>query len=173
DGISESLINNLSQLPGVKVIARSSSFKYKGKEIDAQEVAHALGVEAVLTGRVMQHGDTLAVSIELVNGRDNTQIWGEQYDRKLSDLLYVQQEIAREVSEKLRLRLTGEEQTRVARRYTENAEAYELYLKGKHFANKTTEADLKRSIDYFQQAIDRDPNYGLAYTGIAWNYGLL
>ncbi|HEY6118514.1 MAG TPA: protein kinase [Pyrinomonadaceae bacterium] len=173
DGISESLINNLSQLPGVKVIARSSSFKYKGKEIDTQEVARALGVEALVMGRIVQRGDTLAISIELVNARENTHLWGEEYDRKLSDLLSVQQDISREVSEKLRLRLTGEDQKRLAKRDTENADAYELYLKGRHFLNKPTEADIRKSIDYFQQAIDRDPNYASAYVGIAQAYGLL
>ncbi|MEP6706716.1 MAG: protein kinase [Pyrinomonadaceae bacterium] len=170
DGISESLINSLSQLPGVKVIAKSSSFRYKGKEVDAQEVARALGVEAVLTGRVVQRGDALAISIELVDARDNTHLWGEQYNRKLSDLLFVQQEISREVAEKLRLRLTGEEQQRVTRRYTENTEAYELYLKGRYFASKPTEADFKKSIEYFQQAVEKDPNYALAYVGLGRSY---
>jgi TolB-like protein/Tfp pilus assembly protein PilF len=173
DGISESLINSLSQLPGVKVIAKSSSFRYKGKQVDPQEVARALGVEAVLTGSVAQRGDALAISIELVNARDNTHVWGEQYNRKLSDLLFVQQEISREVSEKLRLRLTGEEQQRVTRRYTENTEAYELYLKGRYFASKPTEADLKKGIEYYQQAIEKDPNYALAYVGLGRSYHAL
>jgi len=170
DGISESLINSLSQLPGVKVIARSSSFKYKGKEVDPREVGRSLGVESVLAGRVMQRGDTLAISIELVDARDNTHVWGEQYERKLSDLPTVQQEISREVSEKLRLKLTGEERERLAKRHTTDAAAYELYLKGQYFLNKHTEADLKKGIEYFQQAIERDPSYALAYAGIGDAY---
>lgn len=166
DGISESLINSLSQLPHVKVIARSSSFKYKGKEFDPQEVARTLGVEAILTGRVLQRGDHLLISVELMNARDKTQVWGEQYNRKLTDILVVQQEISREVSEKLRLKLTSDEQRRISKPYTESAEAYELYLKGRYFYGKSTEEGLKKAIEYYQQAIDKDPNYALAYVGM-------
>ena len=163
DGISESLINSLSQLPGVKVIARSSSFQYKGKNANPQEVARALGVEAILTGRVLERGDNLLISVELVNARDRTQMWGEQYNRKLTDILVVQQEISREVSEKLRLKLTGAEQQRITKPYTESAEAYELFLKGRYSHGKSTEEGLKKAIEYYQQAINKDPNYALAY----------
>ena len=136
DGISESLINSLSQLPGVKVIARSSSFQYKGKEVDPQEVARALGVEAILTGRVLQRGDDLLISVELVNARDKTQMWGEQYNRRATDLQAVQAEIARTISEKLRLRLTGAQEQRITKRATENPQAYELYLTGLFYQRK-------------------------------------
>jgi TolB-like protein/DNA-binding winged helix-turn-helix (wHTH) protein/Flp pilus assembly protein TadD len=166
DGISESLINSLSQLPGLKVIARSSSFQYKGKEVDIQDVAQALGVEAVLTGRVLQRGDSLVVSVELVDARDKTQIWGEQYDRGMSDLLAIQREIAREITEKLKPRVSGEEKG-LAKHYTESNEAYQLYLKGRFYWNKRTEEALKRSIEYFNQAIEKDPSFALAYAGLA------
>jgi TolB-like protein/DNA-binding winged helix-turn-helix (wHTH) protein/Flp pilus assembly protein TadD len=166
DGISDSLINSLSQLPGLKVIARSSSFKYKGKEVDVQEVAQALGVEAVLTGRVLQRGDGLIISVELVDARDKTQMWGEQYDRKMSDLLATQREIAREIVEKLKLKVSGEENA-LAKHYTESNEAYQLYLKGRFYWNKRTEEALKKSIEYFNQAIEKDPSFALAYAGLA------
>src|SRR5258705_5788682 len=120
DGISESLINSLSKLPGVKVIARSSSFRYKGKETDPQEVARALGVESILTGRVVHRGDNLLISVELVNASDKTQVWGDQYNRKLADILTVQDEIAKRISETLRLRLSGEQQQRRTNHYSDN-----------------------------------------------------
>jgi len=166
DGISESLINSLSQLPGLKVIARSSSFQYKGKEADIQDVAQALGVEAVLTGRVLQRGDGLVISVELVDARDKTQMWGEQYDRKMSDLLAIQREIAREITDKLKPKVSGED-TRLAKHNTESNDAYQLYLKGRFYWNKRTEEALKRSIEYFGQAIEKDPGFALAYAGLA------
>src|SRR5205814_5648725 len=129
DGISESLINSLSQLPGLKVIARSSSFKYKGKEIDPQAVARALGVEAILTGRVAKRGETLLISVELMDARDNTQLWGEQYNHKMADLLAVQSEISRDIAVNLRLKLTNDEQQQLAKRETVNPEAYEKLLR--------------------------------------------
>jgi TolB-like protein/DNA-binding winged helix-turn-helix (wHTH) protein/Flp pilus assembly protein TadD len=166
DGISESLINSLSQLPGVKVIARSSAFKYKGTEVDLKEVAKALDVEAILTGRVTQRGDNLSISVELVNASDKTQMWGEQYDRKMSDLLAIQREIASEIVEKLKLKVSGEEKG-PAKRYTESNEAYQLYLKGRFYWNKRTAEALKKSVEYFNQAIDKDPRFALAYAGLA------
>jgi TolB-like protein/DNA-binding winged helix-turn-helix (wHTH) protein/Flp pilus assembly protein TadD len=166
DGISESLINSLSQLPGLKVIAKSSTFKYKGKDVDPQEVANALGVEAVLTGRVLQRGDALIISVELVNASDKTQMWGEQYDRKMSDLLATQREIAGEIVEKLKPKVSGEEKG-IAKHYTESNEAYQLYLKGRFYWNKRTAEALKKSIEYFNQAIDKDPSFALAYAGVA------
>ena len=156
DGISESLINSLSQVPGVKVIARSSAFKYKGKEADLQEVANALGVEAILTGRLTQRGENLSISVELVNASDKSQMWGEQYERKMSDLLEIQREIAREITEKLKLKVSGDENG-PAKHYTESNEAYQLYLKGRFFWNKRTAEALRKSIEYFNQAIDKDP----------------
>ncbi|HAF13003.1 MAG TPA: hypothetical protein DCK99_04730, partial [Blastocatellia bacterium] len=169
DGISESLINSLSQLPGVKVIARSSAFAYKGKETDLKEVANALGVEAILTGRVTQRGENLSISVELVHASDKTQMWGEQYDRKMSDLLAIQREIAREIVEKLKVKVSGEEKG-PAKHYTESNEAYQLYLKGRFYWNKRTPEALKKSIEYFNQAIEKDPGFALAYAGLADSY---
>ena len=166
DGISESLINSLSQLSNVKVIARSSAFTYKGKETDLKEVANALGVEAILTGRVTQRGENLSISVELVNASDKTQMWGEQYDRKMSDLLAIQREIAREIVEKLKLKVSGEEKG-LAKHYTESNEAYQLYLKGRYYWDKRTAEALKKSIEYFNQAIEKDPSFALAYVGLA------
>jgi len=169
DGIPESLINSLSQLHGVKVIARSSSFKYRKAETDLNDVARTLGVEALLTGRVTQRGDNLSINVELVNASDQTQIWGEQYDRKLSDLLAIQRDIAREIVEKLKLRVSGEEKG-PARHYTESNEAYQLYLKGRFHWNKRTAEALRKSIEYFNDAIAKDPNFALAYAGLADSY---
>jgi len=173
DGISESLINSLSQLPGVKVIASTSSLRYKGKEVDPNEVARTLGVEAILTGRVSQRDDNLLINVELIRAEDKTQIWGEQYDRKTTDLLTVQREIAREITSNLRLKLSGSEEGRVTRHYTENPEAYQFYLKGRFYWNKRTGDGARKAIEYFQQAIEIDPNYALAYAGLADAYQLL
>jgi serine/threonine protein kinase/tetratricopeptide (TPR) repeat protein len=173
DGITESLINSLSQLPQLRVKARNSVFRYKGREMDAQAVGHELGVRAVLTGRVTQRGDGLWIGVELVDTRDNNQIWGEHYNRKLSDIVAVQQEISTEISQKLRLRLTGEEQKRLTKPYTENTEAYQLYVKGRFYWNKCTEDGFRKSIEYFKQAVEKDPTYGLAYSGLADSYSLL
>src|SRR5919112_559891 len=124
-GISESLINSLSQLPGIKVIARNSAFKYKGTDVDLKEVAKALSVDAILTGRVTQRGENLAISVELVNANDKTQIWGEQYTRKPTDLLQLQAEISREIADSLRLRLNADQQRQLAGRSIVNPAAYE------------------------------------------------
>ena len=173
DGISESLINSLSQLPQLKVIARSSSFKFKGKTTEPGEVAKALGVRAIVTGRVIQVGEQLQISAELVDTSDGTQVWGEQYNRKATDLLAIQSEISREISEKLRLKLTGEEQMRLTKRYTENTQAYQLYIQGRYYWNKRTPESLSKAIEYFNQAINVDPKYALAYAGLADCYVLL
>ncbi|HEV7843314.1 MAG TPA: serine/threonine-protein kinase, partial [Pyrinomonadaceae bacterium] len=156
DGITEGIINDLSQLPGLTVIARSSVFRYKGQEVDPRAVASELGVEAILMGRVIQRGDSLQISAELVDTRNNRHLWGEQYNRKLSDLFTLQGDIAHQISAKLRLKLSGKDQQRMMRRRTANPEAYELYLKGRYFWNKRTEEDLKKGIDYFNQAIAID-----------------
>lgn len=169
DGISESLINSLSKLPGIKVIARSSAFAYKGKESDLKEVSNALGVEAILTGRVTQRGENLSISVELVDARDKTQVWGEQYDRKMSDLLAIQHEIAREIVEKLKLKVSAAEKG-LAKHYTESNEAYQLYLKGRFYWDKRTPEALMKSIEYFNQAIEKDPSFALAYAGLADSY---
>lgn len=167
DGITESLIYNLSQLPQLKVIARSSAFKYKGKDADLQSVAKSLGVEVVLTGKVEQRGDSLIVNVELVNTGNMTQIWGEQYNGKTSDLLSLQAEISREISIKLRPKLSSNEQQKLAKNHTTENESYRLYLKGRYFWNKRTNEGYKQAIELFQQAIDKDPNYALAYVGLA------
>ncbi|HET6671624.1 MAG TPA: winged helix-turn-helix domain-containing protein [Pyrinomonadaceae bacterium] len=173
DGISESLINSLSQLPGLKVIARSSSFKYKGKELDLNETARTLGVEAILTGRVSQRGDSLVINVELVDARDKTQLWGEQYNRKATDLLQVQEEISREIAEKLRLRLNAGERPQLAMSKTVNPQAYELLLRGRFHFNKGSDEGRKNAVDYYHQAIAIDPKYAPAYAELAYAYSIL
>jgi serine/threonine-protein kinase len=173
DGITESLINSLSQLPNLRMIARTSAQRYKGRETDPQTVARELGVEAVLTGRVVRRGDSLSISAELVDARDNSHIWGEQYNRRISDVLVVQQEILREIAEKLRGPLTGEERRRVTRNYTENVEAYRLYSLGRYYWNKRTSDGFKKAIQNFEQAIAIDPDYALAYAGLGDSYILM
>ena len=170
DGMTDSLINSLSTLPGMKVIAKSSSFQYKNKEVDPQEVAKALGVEAILTGKLTERANTLTVSIELVKAQDKSHIWGEQYIRSTSDLLALQQELSTDISQKLRVKLTGEEQKRLTKRYTENVEAYQLYLKGRYFAEQYSADGFRKAVEHFNQAIQKDPNYALAYAGLAENY---
>lgn len=173
DGITESLINSLTRVPDLSVKARSSVFTYKGKEVSPQQVAEELSVEAVLNGRVIQRGDAVTLNLELVEAATGNQLWGEQYNRKLSDLTALQSEIARDVSAKLHTRLTGTDEQRVAKNYTENAEAYQLYLKGKYHWNRRTRPDILNSIEYFRQAVEMDPNYALAYSGLAEAYILL
>jgi eukaryotic-like serine/threonine-protein kinase len=170
DGLSESLINALSQLPQLKVIARSSAFKYKGKEIDPQEVATALGVQALVTGRVVQRGGSLQVSAEMVDARNKTQMWGEHYSRKATDIQAVQEEIARTISEKLRLRLTGAQEQQLAKHATTNPEAYQLYLNGIFYHRKGGFENGRKSLDYFNQAVALDPNFALAWAGVANAY---
>ncbi|HTL54781.1 MAG TPA: protein kinase, partial [Candidatus Limnocylindrales bacterium] len=166
DGITESLTNSLSQLPNLRMIAHTSTQRYKGPGVDPPTVARELGVQAVLTGRVVRRGDSLSISAELVDARDNSHIWGEQYNRRLSDILAMQQEIVREIAERLRARLTGEEQRRVTRNYTENVEAYRLYSLGRYYWNKRTSDGFKKAIENFEQAIAIDPEYALAYAGL-------
>ena len=173
DGLTESITNNLAQLPNLKVIARSSVFRYKGRENDPLIIGKELGVRAVLTGRLMQRGDSMIVSAELIDIRDNKQLWGEQYERKLADMLSVQREIAREITNNLRPTLSGVDQSRMDKQYTANPEAYQLYLKGRFYWNKRTPADFRKAIDFFEQAVKKDPNYALAYSGLADAYTLL
>jgi TolB-like protein/Tfp pilus assembly protein PilF/predicted Ser/Thr protein kinase len=173
DGITESLINNLSQLPHLKVMSRDSSFMYKGKDTDARTVGQTLGVRAVLKGRVIQHGDDLEISAELVDARDDSHIWGQQYTRKASDIFALQGELAKEMTSMMRVRLTGDDEKRMMKNSTENPEAYQDYLKGRFYWSKATEEDVNKSIEYFQQALAKDPNYALAYAGLSDGYWLL
>lgn len=170
DGISESIINRLSGLPGVRVIARSSSFKYKGSDPDPQDVAHALGVDAIVTGRVMRRGEQLQISVELMNTRDKTQMWGEQYNRKSIDLLNLQAQISREIAEKLRLKLTAAERQQLAKRETVNPQAYELLLKGRFYWNKGGTENWKKAVEYLNQALALDPGYASAYAELSLSY---
>ncbi|MFN2516591.1 MAG: protein kinase [Pyrinomonadaceae bacterium] len=172
DGLAESLIYRLSQLPNLKVSPTSTVFRYKGKEIDPIKVGQELGVNVVLSGRIVQRGDQLTISAELVDVRYNKLLWGEQYDRKMSDLLVTQREIAREIVEKLKLKVSGNEKV-LAKHYTENNEAYQLYLKGRFYWNKRTEQGMQKSLEYFQQSIEKDPTFALAYSGLADAYNLL
>jgi serine/threonine protein kinase len=167
DGISETLINSLTQLQSLRVVARATAFRYKGKEIDPQAIGRELNVNAVLTGRVRQSGDSLNVQVDLVDVVTGAQLWGEEYERKIADVLAVKQDIAREITEKLRLRISGEEQKQLLERDSRSAEAYQLYLKGRFHWNKRTREGLNKSVEYFNQAIEHDPNYALAYAGLA------
>jgi serine/threonine protein kinase/tetratricopeptide (TPR) repeat protein len=170
DGITQSLIDNLSQVPSLKVMSRNAVFRYKGKETDARDAAHQLGVSTVLTGRIVEHKGQLSVSAELVDARDGSELWGEKYDRPMSDILAVEQDITARMSEKLRLKLSGADQRKLARQGTENPEAYQLYLKGKYFAGKFTKEGFDKGLDYLRQAIAIDPNYARAYEGISYAY---
>jgi serine/threonine protein kinase/Tfp pilus assembly protein PilF len=173
DGMTESLINSLSQLPSLSVKARSSVFRYKDKNIEPLQVASELSVQAILNGRVVQRGDDLTLYLSLVNARNGNQLWGEQYNRKLTDLVALQSEIARDVSKKLRARLSGTDEQKLTKNYTQNAEAYQHYLKGRYFWYRRTPEDFQKSREYFQRAIDLDPTYALAYSGLADFYGVL
>ena len=170
DGISDSVINSLSRLPKLRVISLNSVLRYKGKQTDPQTVARELNVRAVLMGRLTQRGNGLTISAELVDARDNRRLWGEQYSGNLSEILAVEDKIAREISERLRLRLTSEEQKQLAKRYTESTEAYQFYLLGRHYFHKQTNEGFEKSIEYYEQAIKADPNYALAYSGLARAY---
>lgn len=172
DGITESLIHTLSQLPEIRVMARTTVFRYKGKEIDPQMLAHDLNVRALLMGRMMQRGDLLTIGVELVDALKGWRLWGEQYNRKFSSIFEVQEEISKEISEKLRLRLTADEKKRLSKRYTTNAEAYQDYLKGRYYWNKMTEEGLNRGIAYFERAIRQDPAFALPYAGLSDSYAL-
>ena len=173
DGITESLINRLSQLSGLKVMSSSAVFRYKGRQLDAQRVGTELNVAAVLIGSVKKIGDQLVIQVSLDDARDNHRIWGEQYVRKFVDVLAVQSEIVQEVSTNLRLKLTRADDLQLRKRYTDNVEAYQLYLKGLYEWNKHTQVDVQKSIEYYKQALEKDPNYGLAYSGLAACYGVL
>jgi len=173
DGMTETIINKLTELPQLKVMSRSTMFRYKGKNADPQQVGRELKVSAVLAGRVLQVGDRLDIQTELVKVDDGTQLWGERYDRRVADVFALQDDIAREISGKLKLKLTGEEQKRISKRYTDNPEAYSLYVEGRFYWNKRTAASIQKALDLFNQALQRDPNYALGYLGVADCYAVL
>jgi serine/threonine protein kinase/Flp pilus assembly protein TadD len=174
DGITECIINSLSKLPKLRVVPRSTVFRYKNQQTDLQQVGSELGVRAVFAGRILQIGDSLVVNAELVDIANEAQIWGENYRREMTDIFTLLDEIAEDISEKLKLKLSGEDKKQLSKRYTENSEAYQFYLKGRYFVtSKRTEEWIKKGIEYFQKAIDLDPNYALAFSGIAEAYGFL
>ena len=170
DGLTESLINTLSELPHLTVMSRSSVLRYGEGHTDPQTAGRDLKVQAVLTGRVVQHGDDLSISVELLRVENNSHIWGGEFNRKVSEILAIQDVLSRDISDKLRRKITGEEEKRLAKRSTTNPEAYRRYLKGRYFAEKFTKDGVNKGIEYFRQAIDLDPNYALAYDGLAFAY---
>jgi TolB-like protein/Tfp pilus assembly protein PilF len=172
DGMTETLISSLSQVPNLSVKARSSVFRYKGKDTNAQTIGKELNVQAILNGRVIQRGDQLTLSLELVDASTENVLWSQQYNRKQTDLVTLQSEIARDVSSKLKSKLSGADVAKVEKNYTANPEAYQLYLKGKFYWNKRTGESLKQAAELYRQAIEKDPNYALAYSGLAETFVL-
>ena len=171
DGISDSVMDSLSQLPQLHVVARSTVFRYKDKSVDPLAVGRELKVRGIVTGELTQRGDKVVIRARLTDAKKGTQVWGEQYERKVADVLALQQELAQEISTQLRSRLTGEEKKLLAKGTSEDSEAFQLYLKGRFFNNKYNDEEaIRRGIDYFNQAIERDPTYALAYTGLADSY---
>jgi eukaryotic-like serine/threonine-protein kinase len=170
DGITESLIDNLVHVPQLKVRSRNSVFRYKGKDVDVQKVGNELGVSALVSGRVLQRGDSIEVSAALSDVRDNTEIWGQHYSSKSAEIISLQQQIAGDIAEKLHSKLSGSEKLQVTKQGTQNPEAYGLYLKGRYYWNKQTVPDITSAISYFNQAIAKDPGYALAYSGLADAY---
>jgi len=173
DGITESLIDNLAHVPQLKVKSRHSVFRYKGKEVDVQKVGNDLGVSALVSGRVVPRGEVIEVSVELADVRDNTEIWGQHYSGKSTSIISLQQQIAGDIAEKLRSKLSSSEKQQVTKQGTQNPEAYELYLKGRYYWNKRTALDIATAISCFNQAIGKDPGYALAYSGLADAYNTL
>jgi TolB-like protein len=173
EGLAESLIYDLSKIAELRVIPRASAFRYKGQAVQPQRVGEELGVRAVLTGRLAQRGDSLVVSVDLVDVQENRQLWGERYDRGPEDIINVQEEIAGEISKLLSVRLSTQEAEQLARRATEDTEAYRFYLQGRYSWNQRTEEQLHRSIRYFQQAIDADPAFARAYAALADSWSIL
>ena len=173
EGITESLINSLSKLPSIKVRSRDSVFQYKDRSGDTQSIARDLSVRALLLGRVEKRGDDISVSVELIDAKDNSQIWGDRYAGKMSDLIHLQQDLSRRITENLRPRLSGAEQKRLVKNYDTNSESYQLYLQGRYYWNKRTAEGLQKGIDYFKSAIEKDRNYAPAFSGLADCYWLL
>ncbi|MBA2339351.1 MAG: tetratricopeptide repeat protein, partial [Pyrinomonadaceae bacterium] len=173
DGMTESLITSLSQLPKLNVKARSSVFRYKGKETSVQTIGKELSVQAVLTGRVIARGEDLALYVELVDAATENVLWKADYKRQMANLATLQSEIARDVADKLKVKLSGADEQRLAKNYTENADAYQLYLRGRFYTNKRTPKDSQKAIEYFNQAIAADPKYALAFASLADAYSIL
>jgi TolB-like protein len=172
DGLAESLIYRLSQLSNLKVSPRSSAFRYKGQSTDAEKIGNELGVDAVMSGRLTQRGDDLLISVDLIDVRNRKTIWGEQFQRKMSDLLSTQNEIAAAIADKLQLRLSGNDSKGIAKQYTSNNEAYQLYLQGRYFWNKRSSENLKKATELLRAATEKDPNFALAYAGLADCYAV-
>ena len=170
DGMTETLINSLSNLPNLSVKARNSVFRYKGAKIDEKQISQDLSVDALLLGRVLQRGDSVTLYLSLVDARSGASLWGEQYDRKMQDIAVLQKEIASDVSRKLRARLSNAEALALTKSYTDNSEAYQLYLRGRFFWNKRAPDSIRKAIGYFEQAIEKDPGFALAYSGLADSY---
>jgi len=173
DGLTDALINNISQVPTLKVISGRSMLRYKGRDADLQTIGRELQVQAVLTGKYALRGNNLLISVELSDARDNRHIWGEQYNRSLDDMAAVREEVSHQITDMLRLKLTPEQRQRISRKQSVNPDAYQLYLKGRHYQLKDTPEDLRKSREYYEQAIDADPSYALAYSGLAQFYGYM
>jgi serine/threonine protein kinase/Flp pilus assembly protein TadD len=173
DGITESIINSLSQLPNLKVMSRNAAFRFKGPTVDAVDAGRSLNVGAVLTGRLMKVNDRFVIKTELIKVADGSQIWGDEYNSSLADLFSVQNEVSKKISQSLRVRLTGADEQKLEKRYTHDAEAYQLYLKGRYFWNKRNEEGFRNGIEYFKQAEEKDPTFALAFSGLADSYALL
>jgi TolB-like protein len=167
DGVTEMIISTLSQLPRMRVMARSTVFRYKGKETDPLTAARELNVRAVMTGRLLKHAETVSLGVELVDVEDGAQLWSASYNRSLVDIFTMQDQIATEISDKLRVRLTGEQRKRLTKRHTQNTDAYQRYLKGRFYLARRTGESLQKSFEYFQEAVELDPHYALAYAGLA------
>jgi eukaryotic-like serine/threonine-protein kinase len=173
EGITDGLINSLSQLPNLTVKSERSVSRYKGRNIEPQLVGRELGVRAVLVGKLVQHGDSLSINVELIDARDDNHIWGDEYTRKLADIAGMQETISKDIAEKVRPKLSGDQKAYLATPRTQNAEAYELYLKGRFYWKERTGEGLNKGLSYFEQALQKDPNYALAYAGLADSYNML
>ena len=173
DGITESIINSLSQLPELKVMSRNAAFRFKGANVDPLDAGRNLNVGAVLTGRLMKLNDRFVIKTELIKVADGSQLWGDEYNSSLADIFSVQDEVSKKISQSLRLRLSGDDEQKLAKRYTHDAEAYQLYLKGRYFWNKRNEEGFRNGIEYFKRAEEKDPTFALAFSGLADSYALL
>ncbi|HEU4837280.1 MAG TPA: protein kinase, partial [Pyrinomonadaceae bacterium] len=173
DGLTESIINSLSQLPNLKVMSRNAAFRFKGSNLDPLEAGRSLNVGAVLTGRLVKLDDNLVIKTELIKVSDGSQLWGAEYKSSVADIFSVQDEVSEKIAKSLRLRLSGEDEEKLAKRYTKDAEAYQLYLKGRYFWNKRNEEGFRNGIDYFRRAEEKDPTFALAFSGLADSYALL
>jgi TolB-like protein/Tfp pilus assembly protein PilF len=173
DGITESIINSLSQLPNLTVMSRNAVFRFKGSNLDPVEAGRNLNVGAVLTGRLVKRDDRFVIKTELIKVADGSQLWGDEYNSSLADIFSVQEEVSKKISQNLRLRLTGQDEEKLAKRYTHDAEAYQLYLKGRYFWNRRNEEGFRNGIEYFKRAEEKDPTFALAFSGLADSYALL